>query len=643
MATYWVGAGGNDANDGSTYALRKLTSQAAIPLLSTTGDILNVVGSVLACGTEQEINGVSLRGTSYTSPAFIIQGTDSSGNPAEGTIAFGASNRVWLEITDLANYGIIRGLHFDCTDSPNLSLNSIIRVTGTGYSPQRVSYCRVTPSASAVRARQPDLVLVNCTSNVLQPADPEVLVEYCYIQKNGVVTTSGGPLRADHCVMRDNQAAYEGNSPLVDSSLVLGLNAVSAKMTNCTVDVSHIGGDAQYPIFYDGPRDGSAVGSRVRNLHSNLVAFKSNTPLSAGQVFYAGVFCGLAVNTTGTWSGDVGYNFMVFDTVFTSEIIASATRVDFYQNHYNPLHPTTTTGTAIYPTDVVLNNTTMGSLLNDASVTWTWANINDSGYDIVLPKDYRITDTAAATGALDGGPVGAVEEPVNVPPTVLGPTYTINENVQFSANAGIGLLRLATDPNPGQTLSVTNVGTPSNGTLVSYNITTGSFVYRPDGFFVGDDSFTFQVYDGYDLSTVATAIIHVRPVAAPATAEYVDAAPFFRPTLEVRTEFRMKATKNRTRHHDLANYTEDQEWNESTHRVLNVSPSTTVGVTLGGVNSAQYLLVETDADIDVSINDTDRYWSVSKCVAVALGTTSHIYIRNNSPTNVAQVKLCVVD
>lgn len=230
----------------------------------------------------------------------------------------------------------------------------------------------------------------------------------------------------------------------------------------------------------------------------------------------------------------------------------------------------------------------------------------------------------------------------NSAPTGQNQSYTTPEGVTLSVTAGSGLLVGASDPD-GHTVSVTAIGTPSHGTISGYSTTTGAFTYVPDGFYTGDDSFTFQVTDGITTSASYTASVTVTGTEAPSITNVLDTAPFFKPDLRVATEIRYKSVKNRRKFKDLANYTERDLWDESTHRIITLATNTSTQVTLGGVNTAEYLIVETDNDINVSVNDTNRYWTVSKVVALALTEVSSLYLQNESTTNAAQVILAVAD
>jgi len=71
----------------------------------------------------------------------------------------------------------------------------------------------------------------------------------------------------------------------------------------------------------------------------------------------------------------------------------------------------------------------------------------------------------------------------------------------------IGVLRNDLDPG-GLPLTVELVSGPSHGTLSYFNA-DGGFLYWPDEWFLGDDTFTYRAYNGYDYSEPACVTITV--------------------------------------------------------------------------------------------------------------------------------------
>lgn len=652
MATYWLGEGGNDGNNGTTYALRKLTTAAALALLTTKGDILNVVGTVDMDTTHYIINGISLgnEGTSYDDPALIIRGTDSSGDPAMAVLLGDATHAAFVTFDDRVNFAIIRGIHFDQSITTNSYTTYPIKIEGIGQTPILFQYCIFEGDATE---QTPGQRMKACRANAFRHADQvggefsenEVLAQHCYFDHSSMAADTAHPIHADHCVFYTTTFALAA-SPVAAVNMDTNTQryAVGTKMTNCTLDYWHAcstpGGARHFEIVRDYIADTTT--SREREVHSNLICVASSELMAANQLWNGGMIDGSSVNITGVWGGIVGYNAFVFDDNVV-DTIASTSIVDFYKDHYHPDQPNTTTGTKIYDTDVQHDRDVIGSFIEGTSA-WTWTDINNGGYNIDLPKDYRLSwnTSALITMAEDGGRVGAIQENVNRTPTAIDPTYRADENIVMDISAALGLLNGATDPDAGDTLSITSMGTPAHGTLVSYNITTGSFVYRPDPFYSGADSFTYKVSDGTTNSATATATIFVFPASSAVVTNLVDTAPFFRPSLFVETEFRTKWKKNRKKALNESNYTDGQQWNESTSRSIMLTPSATATVTLGGIASAKYLILETDQDIEVSIDGTDKYWPVSKVVAVAMTEFASISLHSLSTTN-AQVILTVVD
>jgi len=91
-----------------------------------------------------------------------------------------------------------------------------------------------------------------------------------------------------------------------------------------------------------------------------------------------------------------------------------------------------------------------------------------------------------------------------------------NSNVTTAANTTADVTLSANDPDSGQTLAYSIVTRPAHGTLSPINANPGAYTYTPDSGFVGSDSFTFKVNDGYQDSGTATVTLTVNdnaPVA----------------------------------------------------------------------------------------------------------------------------------
>ncbi|HEY4190967.1 MAG TPA: MBG domain-containing protein, partial [Candidatus Limnocylindrales bacterium] len=128
------------------------------------------------------------------------------------------------------------------------------------------------------------------------------------------------------------------------------------------------------------------------------------------------------------------------------------------------------------------------------------------------PGTYPITISGAAGTGLDNYVITYVEGTFTV-----GNTPPVLDDVSVSTDATMAVLGavVITDPDTGQTVTVTMTTPPTNGTATV--AADGSFSYQPTGTFTGQDTFTVQ---GCDDATIpacdsATVTVSVYPVAVP--------------------------------------------------------------------------------------------------------------------------------
>ncbi len=107
------------------------------------------------------------------------------------------------------------------------------------------------------------------------------------------------------------------------------------------------------------------------------------------------------------------------------------------------------------------------------------------------------------------------------PPTALDDAYetAIGDNLSVDDP---GVLENDTDPENDPLTAVLVTGAVS-GAVVNL-LPDGSFEYEPPGNFQGDDTFTYQAFDGSELSNIATVTVTVS--GAPQFAVYADEATF---------------------------------------------------------------------------------------------------------------------
>jgi uncharacterized protein (TIGR03382 family) len=123
---------------------------------------------------------------------------------------------------------------------------------------------------------------------------------------------------------------------------------------------------------------------------------------------------------------------------------------------------------------------------------------------------YTISDGNGGTAV---GTVTVTVTPVNDPPDAVNDTASVNRN---SPPTVIDVLANdTTAPDTGESLTITMVTQPANGT-VTFTATNVSFTPALD--FVGPTTFTYTVTDGNSGSDTATVTVDVLPVNAPPTA-----------------------------------------------------------------------------------------------------------------------------
>ena len=654
MATYWLSASGNDANDGTSYAQAKATLAAGLGLLGT-GDTLNVVndGTHLMLNTSEIVTGqpanidgdLRCRGTSWTNFGYRIRGTDASGNPALATIAADdtlGDVRVSgiVALRDRPEYGIIEGIKIDWSDIIADATNRYaVGSTNEAGIPIRFNSCVVVGSAYGAAAPAGNRRMFYKISGASYTTETEGIQVYNCVFYNcpNVLTlpeTAYQPADIHHNVFFQHT-----NGAMAFSCLWIGGVNIAGSVEGYVV---------RHNTFYEiSPTATSKMNAKVNiysesksdlSVHSNLYYLQPGASVDTASPFGGYLHDNSAVYSgTGT-RDDMGYNLFGMGTNFPG--LAGMSGANGFYDSIFAVHPSTVVGTEIYGTDNLVTNVTPATLFNGTGA-WTW--LNSDGYSFDLPIDPR--PRLLRQSGLGSTVPGAIPDAISVV-TAFPDTYAVTAGNTLSVPAP-GVLTNDTIT-PLDVMYSTLVSNVATGSLSLAS--DGSFSYTPPLTYSGTVSFTYQAYVGTILSNTTTAVITVDPypvvdpgVDPPPVIDVIDTAPFFQPTLRVSTEFRIKTTKNRTKYKDLSNYTKEVRWEESTHRVLNLATNTTYQVTLGGVADAEYLMIETDHAIDVSINDNTRYWPVSEVVALALTSATTVYLRNNSVTNTAQVFLVAVD
>jgi PKD repeat protein len=127
----------------------------------------------------------------------------------------------------------------------------------------------------------------------------------------------------------------------------------------------------------------------------------------------------------------------------------------------------------------------------------------DSGIDYnvtIISQRYPSSTCADAVRFVN------VLAPPNYPPEANDDSFNIDEN---STDNFLDVLANDSDPDPGDTLTITDVGTPDQGGSVLINSTSDGLIYTPASEFVGAETFTYTIKDSggaIDQATVTTTV-----------------------------------------------------------------------------------------------------------------------------------------
>lgn len=157
MANYYVGSGGNDGNAGTSWALRKLTIQAAVNVATTAGDSV-LVGP----GTYRETVTMGSSGSAGNVISLIGDYTGTNTSGTKGVVRLTGSNddisatRLYCIVASGKNYITVRGFVIDGCSSHGIYLTNatyttvdqcaLRHATGTGIECNGASQSNITVS-----------------------------------------------------------------------------------------------------------------------------------------------------------------------------------------------------------------------------------------------------------------------------------------------------------------------------------------------------------------------------------------------------------------------------------------------------------------------------------------------------------------
>jgi PKD repeat protein len=129
-----------------------------------------------------------------------------------------------------------------------------------------------------------------------------------------------------------------------------------------------------------------------------------------------------------------------------------------------------------------------------------------AGFDGTETFSYTIQDPDAASDtATVTMTVNAL--PVNNPPNAVNDSYTVNKGSQ---NNSFAVLANDSDPDAGDTITISAIGTPNHGGTVTINAQNTALIYTPAASYSGIETFTYTIRDVAGATDQATVTVTVQ-------------------------------------------------------------------------------------------------------------------------------------
>lgn len=241
----------------------------------------------------------------------------------------------------------------------------------------------------------------------------------------------------------------------------------------------------------------------LRNPGGNVITNRRSCDGNyAGTLPVSGIYT-VTVERNGPTARGV-YGFQISGTVLQAPPIASS---DFYNTAINTLLAVEAPG--VLRNDFDPNGETITAELMSTTSRGTLQFATNGSFSYTPDPDFAGTDifTYRARDASSASNIVLVRIRVgsNTPPVAENDTYVVNTNLLIRS-ASAGVLANDTDVN-GDALTAILVSSPTSGTLAMNP--DGSFIFIPAPATSGTITFTYQAYDGYALSNLATVTLDI--------------------------------------------------------------------------------------------------------------------------------------
>ncbi|EAW35516.1 Ig-like domain-containing protein [Lyngbya sp. PCC 8106] len=274
---------------------------------------------------------------------------------------------------------------------------------------------------------------------------------------------------------------------------------VTSQSTNNTLDVLANDSDPDGDALVFGSVGTPTNGSVEINATNDALLYTPNASFSGTDTFNYSITDGnggtdqatVTVNVVGTGNGLPN----IVNDGFTVDEDSSNNPLDVLVNDTDPENDP-------------LSITSVGATDNGGMVTIN--NTND-GLVYTPATDFTGTETFTYTVSDGNGGVNTATVTMNVNNVNDAPTAA-NDNLNIavdSSNNALDVLVNDTDPDSGDTLTITGVSATNNGGTVSINASNDGLIYTPGNGFVGTESFTYTIADSTGSTSSAQVSLNV--------------------------------------------------------------------------------------------------------------------------------------
>ncbi|MGI9470361.1 MAG: Ig-like domain-containing protein, partial [Rubripirellula sp.] len=526
----------NITNEGSlSFEINGVTDGATVQLIDDATDA--VIGTAVASGTSVVIttsNIAALGDGSYTLTARQTVGNTTGDLSGDLTITYDTTDPDSVTgsaltqanvdsnyFSDLVSSEEGSGLTYQFTSAPTgATINAttgVINWTPTGAQLGSNTFTlELTDAAGNVRTESFDV-------DVAQAPVAEIRLELTDLQGNPISAIEvGQDFLLNFIAVDTRQLSFDRAGVFGAFADILFDSNLIRPQPGSVVDYESLFSSVQKGTFSDGLIDelGAVASSTTpTNTEENLVATIRMEALASGTV-----------NIRSEPADDVNSEFLLYgidDTIPASAVAYGSVSLAIGQSFVvadDAFDVAEDSGENVL--DVLDNDTVVSG---NGSLTVVSATQPASGGTVTVengvlsfrPNDdfngqaiftYRVSDSG---GVQENATVTVTVTPVNDPPVGNDDTLNVNENT--TDNVLNVLQNDETSPDTNETLTITAIGTTSNGGTLDITIGGGSLVYTPAADFTGTETFTYTVSDG-DLEEVVTVNVIVTPADEPPTA-----------------------------------------------------------------------------------------------------------------------------